>query len=354
VPYQEADRSYRATFSAVTAPIGILVNPRSGGDIRRAVAAAGRSTIEDKVSIVRRLVLGARATGVDRVVVNHDPHQIVRRATETIRDVELITVTRTLLFTEEDSTRAAVAMRDAGCAAIAVLGGDGTNRAVVKGWPDVPVIPVSTGTNNAFPEFIEPTVAGTALGLVARGVVALADCARAAKLVHVSIEGGDGEQSREPDIALIDAVAVADLYVGSLELFDPDTMRIAVLTRADPAAIGFAGVAGLLEPLAASEDDGLLLRFAPVGSHDGLVIEAPTAPGHHDPIGIAEVRRLSLGETVSVTGPVLLAFDGERKRRVYEGQAATLSVERDGPLVIDPHLVMADGRFAFHRPPRPE
>ncbi len=313
------------------------------------MAAAGRSTIEDKVSIVRRLVLGARAAGVDQVVVNHDPHQIVRRATETIRDIELITVTRTLLFTEEDSTRAAVAMREQGCAAIAVLGGDGTNRAVVKGWPDVPVIPVSTGTNNAFPEFIEPTVAGTALGLVARGVVALADCARPAKLVHVAFEGGDADHARDPDIALIDAVAVGDLYVGSLELFDPDTMRIAILTRADPAAIGFAGTGGLVDPLTSHDDEGLLLRFAPVDGHKGLVIDAPTAPGHYDPIGIAEVRRLSFGDRVSIDGPVLLAFDGERKRRVHDGQRATLWVERDGPLVIDPHQVMALGRFAFQR-----
>jgi hypothetical protein len=333
----------------MTAPIGILVNPRSGGDIRRAVAAAGRSTIEDKISIVRRLVLGARAAGVVQVIVNHDPHQIVRRATETLRDIELVKVTERLLFTEEDSTRAAVAMRERGCAAIAVLGGDGTNRAVAKGWPDVPVIPVSTGTNNAFPEFIEPTIAGTALGLVARGVVALSDCARAAKLVHVEIAGGTAEQGRDPDIALIDAVAVADLYVGSLELFDPDTMRIAVLTRADPAAIGFSGVGGLLEPLDASEDAGLLVRFAPIDGHDGLVIDAPTAPGHHDPIGVAEVRRLEFDESVSINGPVLLAFDGERKRRVHEGQTATLTIRRDGPMVIDPHAVMAKGRNSFHR-----
>jgi hypothetical protein len=91
------------------------------------------------------------------------------------------------------------------------------------------------------------------------------------------------------------------------------------------------------------------VHFAPVEGHDGLVVNAPTAPGHHDPIGISEVRRLELGEGVSIRGPVLLAFDGERKRRIYEGQTAMLSVRRDGPLVIDPHQVMALGRHWFHR-----
>ena len=51
-------------FNEVENTIGLIVNPRSGGDIRRAVAAAARSTLEDKVSIVRRIVLGAIATGV--------------------------------------------------------------------------------------------------------------------------------------------------------------------------------------------------------------------------------------------------------------------------------------------------
>lgn len=336
----------------MSAPIGILVNPRSGGDVRRAVAAAGRSTIEDKTSIVRRLVLGARAAGVHDIVVNHDPHQIVRRATETIRDVNLIKVTEELTFTELDSTRAAEAMRVAGCAAVAVLGGDGTNRAVAKGWPGIPVIPVSTGTNNAFPEFIEPTVAGTALGLVANDVVDLAAVARPAKLVHVTVEGAEDLHPADPDIALIDAVAVVDPYVGSLELFDPATMRLAVLTRADPAAIGFSSVGGLIEPLDASEDAGLLMRFVPAGPGADIVVHAPTAPGHHDPIGVSEIRRLAFGESVRIDGLVLLAFDGERKRRVHEGQTAQLEVRRDGPMVIDPHLVMQQGRATFVRPGR--
>lgn len=338
----------------MTERIGLIVNPRSGGDIRRAVAAAGRSTVEDKISIVRRIVLGARAVGVRHILVNHEPMQIVRRATETLRDVEIEQVNDRLLFTEEDSTLAAVAMRERGAAAVAVLGGDGTNRAVVKGWQDVPLIGVSTGTNNAFPVFIEPTVAGTTLGLVAAGVVALEDVSRPAKLVHVRFEGQ--ATGRDPDlppvdasddIALIDAVAVADPYVGSLELFDPDTMRLAVLTRADPAAIGFAAVGGLLEPLEADDDAALLVRFAPVAGHQGTVVAAPTAPGHHEPIGVTEVRRLDLGETVTIDGLVLLAFDGERKRRVHPGQRAVLQVRRDGPLVLDPVLAMTRGRHHF-------
>ena len=60
-------------------------------------------------------------------------------------------------------------MRAAGAAAIVVLGGDGTHRVVAKACGDVPLCALSTGTNNAFPEMREATVAGLATGLVATG-----------------------------------------------------------------------------------------------------------------------------------------------------------------------------------------
>ncbi|HJM29096.1 MAG: NAD(+)/NADH kinase [Acidimicrobiales bacterium] len=329
-------------FNGVNDSVGIIVNPRSGGDVRRAVAAAGRSTVEEKVSIVRRIVLGAMAVGVENFFVNYEPMQIVRRATETIRGIEINYVNDTMTFTEEDSTIAARRLNELGVPCAGVLGGDGTNRAVVKGWQNIPVIPVSTGTNNAFPAFIEPTVAGTSLGLVATGAVSLNDVSVVAKLIHVS---GEDEIS---DIALIDAVAVNDPYVGSLELFDPKTMNMAILTQADPAAIGFSSVGGLLKPLTAIEDSALYIRFAPVGSGSDMTkIKAPTAPGHYDTIGVEKVTSLSFGEEIPVTGEVLLAFDGERKLRVPRGKTVTLSVRRDGPQVIDPAKAMSHGRHVM-------
>ena len=50
---------------------------------------------------------------------------------------------------------------------IVVLGSDGTNRVVAAASADVPLVSISTGTNNAFPRPVEPTVAGLAAGLVA-------------------------------------------------------------------------------------------------------------------------------------------------------------------------------------------
>jgi hypothetical protein len=159
-----------------------------------------------------------------------------------------------------------------------------------------------------------------------------------AKVVRLTVDGPGAEQPLN-DMALIDAVAVDDPYVGSFELFNPETLVLAVLTRADPMSIGFAGVGGRVHPVSSSDDAGLLLRFS---SAQGCptVVRAPTAPGHFDNLGLAEVRRLDLGEEVRIDGPVLLAFDGERKRRLVDGTYAVLTVRRDGPRVVDVAAVM--------------
>jgi len=277
-------------------------------------------------------------------MVHHDSHRITRRATETMRDVELSWIDMALTFTEEDTVTAVAAMRSAGCAVVVVIGGDGTNRAAARAWPDLPVVPLSTGTNNAFPITVEATVAGAASGHLATGRCRLEDVSRMAKVVRVTPSGAD----LPDDLALVDAVAVDDPYVGSFELFNPSTLRLAVVTRAEPTAVGFAGVAGLVEPVGPDDDGGLLLRFGPVADCD-RVVRGPTAPGHYDDLGLAEVRRLAEGEEVVVSGPLLLAFDGERKRRLLVGEEVVLTVRRDGPRVVDVAAVMsraaADGAY---------
>jgi hypothetical protein len=308
------------------------------------VAAAASVTVEDKANVVRRVVRGAREAGARHFMVHHDSHRIIRRATETMRDVELSWIDMALTFTEEDTVTAVAAMRSAGCAVVVVIGGDGTNRAAARAWPDLPVVPLSTGTNNAFPITVEATVAGAASGHLATGRCRLEDVSRMAKVVRVTPSGAD----LPDDLALVDAVAVDDPYVGSFELFNPSTLRLAVVTRAEPTAVGFAGVAGLVEPVGPDDDGGLLLRFGSVADCD-RVVRGPTAPGHYDDLGLAEVRRLAEGEEVVVSGPLLLAFDGERKRRLLVGEEVVLTVRRDGPRVVDVAAVMsraaADGAY---------
>lgn len=322
--------------------VGILVNPRSGSDVRRLLTSAGASTIEDKVSILRRIIHGAAEAGAEHLVLTRDPFSITRRATENLQlpiKVEMLGLP--LHHTERDSVDAAAAMRDAGCGVLVSLGGDGTNRALALGWPDAPLIPLSTGTNNAFPFHVEPTVAGVAAGLIATGAVDLPSHSQQAKVVAVEVHGADREC--DADLALIDAIAVNDPYVGSLELFDPETMMVGVFTRAEPSAIGFSGLAGTVLPCAPEEERGVVLEFTPPSQNPARLVRAALAPGWFATVGLARSEPLELGVPVEVAGPCLLAFDGERSRRLYPGQTASLRVVRGGPQVIDVGEVVHSG-----------
>jgi hypothetical protein len=107
-----------------------------------------------------------------------------------------------------------------------------------------------------------------------------------------------------------------------------------MLTRADPSAIGFSAVGGLLHPVTDAEDHGLLVTLC-VPADAPTRLRVATAPGHLAVVGIRQHRLVQLGEPVTVNGPAILAFDGERKRRLLEGDRATLTIRRDGPRVID-------------------
>lgn len=229
-----------------------------------------------------------------------------------------------------DTMRAATAL--AGAATVIVLGGDGTNRAFAKGWLDAPLISLSTGTNNAFPEMREATTAGAAAALLALGRVPLRAAAARAKAIHVRIEGG------EPDLALVDAVFSADRFVGARALDNPETWRLAVLAQADPAGVGMTSVGGFAQPLSAREDAGLVLRFR---ADSARTVLAAIAPGRFERVGIEGAQVVPLGTGIRVAGPGALAFDGERERVLQPGQSATFTVRRDGPWVVDVGRVLA-------------
>ena len=315
----------------MTGTVGIIANPVSGRDVRRLLANAARSSLADKVTIIRRVAIGAVEAGATRLLVLPDPHGLCRRALSTVHlDVEVEELDPPVTHDERDTINAAGVLRDRGAGAVVVLGGDGTNRALAKGWPDVPLVPLSTGTNNVFPAHVEPTIGGVAAGLVASGTLALEAVARRAKVVHVDIDG------EEPDLALVDAVLTSDRVVGDRTPFAPDRLRMAVLAIADPAAVGISPLGGLLEPCGREEDGAVEVRFGA-----GCTVRAPISPGLYVDVEVERCRAVPLGAVVEVTGPGILAFDGDRRRVVPDGAAVRFRVERDGPRVIDMTRAMA-------------
>jgi hypothetical protein len=308
------------------ATIGIAANPASGKDVRRLVARASVFDNQEKCAIVRRAVVGALGAGASRFTYAPDTHQITASAlAEFGSDVDAHAVDTPRTGSALDTVRAAIALREAGCAIVITLGGDGTNRAFAKGWRDAPLIAISTGTNNVFPQLIEATIAGAAAGLIAIGSVAIAECARRSKTIHVAIDDEDD------DLALIDVVLTAERFVGARALLESDALRLAFLTRADPAAVGMTAIGGLLLPTPADVPAGVVVELG-TGNRR---LRAPIAPGLYRSVQVGDARRVAPGETLSVRGPGVLAFDGERERVLKPGQCARLTLMTDGPWVVD-------------------
>jgi len=315
--------------------VGVIANPMSGRDVRRLLGRALQQTPEMKRNVIQRAVIGAVAAGARRILMLRDIFRSSESAVESLRlhaEIEFLDVP--LETSAADTARAGEALRKAGCAAVVVLGGDGTNRVLARAWQDVPLVPLSTGTNNVFPRQMEATVAGAAAGLVAGGAVAMEEVSTPAKMVEVTLEDG------RTDLALVDAALLEGDHIGSVLHFDPDMLRHLVLTRAEPAAVGMSPIGGLLHPTGAADDHGVEVRCSgPAGPGRPLLV--PVSPGIYRHTHIVSSRRVELGQAVTVRGPGILALDGDRTFQLDAGQMARLRVLRNGPRVIDERRALA-------------
>ena len=315
----------------MTEPLGIVVNPFSGRDVRRVAARASTSDHHEKQQQVTRLVLGALSRGVEKIYLAHEPFRINERAIANlpVRDkVEILKFP--LTHTAQDTRTMTGLMWGKGCRVFIVLGGDGTARALAGDYPDATILPLSTGTNNVFPYRLEASVAGMAAGLVATGKIAAGACLRC-KRIHI-------EKNGERDMALIDAVLLRNDFIGSLLPFSAPDLDMILLTRGEPAAIGISPIGGFLMPTRHQDDHGLVVQCC---ANAAEKVNVPISPGLHADVGIQACRKLELGEAVRFTGPGILAFDGDRTMKLADGEHAKAWVERDGPRVIEAERVMA-------------
>jgi predicted polyphosphate/ATP-dependent NAD kinase len=316
----------------MTPTAGLIVNPAAGRDIRRLVGLASMMPHHEKAAIVRRVLRGLEWAGVERVLYLPDGAGIMGAALDGARPgLRLEPLPVQLEHRAGDSSEAARRLSEAGVGVIVTLGGDGTNRAVAAGCGDVPLVAVSTGTNNVFPSMIEGTVAGLAAGLVATGQVAAAAVSRRSKRVEVSV--GDAE-----DFALIDAAACRDAFRGAAAIWDPARVSALVLARAEPWAVGLSSIGGALEAISAEEPAGLYVELG--GSGAPRQVRAILAPGLPAWVGVATWRRLELGEEVELeAGAGTVALDGERELPA-RGRARA-RVTSGGPLVVDVRAALA-------------
>ncbi|HKZ85159.1 MAG TPA: NAD(+)/NADH kinase [Anaerolineae bacterium] len=326
--------------------VGIIANPASGKDIRRLVAHGSVFDNQEKVNILRRILLALDAVGVSQAIFMPDYYGLGMRALDGLKlSLAGSFLDMPVRTNDQDSTEAAQRFRDLDVGCIITLGGDGTNRAVAKGCGQVPLVPVSTGTNNVFPSMIEGTVAGLAAGLVATGAVEVDKVTFTSKRLEVRSD------DRLVDIALIDVVVCMDLFIGSRALWDPARVREIVLTSAQPGSIGMSAVGSFLHPFDFRDAVGMYLEIGgegrPPAFAEGRRVLAPIAPGLIVPVEVRRYRLLSLDEEVVLNSdPCTVALDGERTIEVGRDQGLTVRLTKQGPRVVDIHRCMAEAAHA--------
>lgn len=328
--------------------IGIVANPVSARDIRRVIANASNLQIADRVNIVLRVLSAAESLGVERVLVMPDNSGIramlsrhlnrERNLHHRFPRVEFLAMDTT--STVEDTFRATRLLRDAGVAAIVVLGGDGTHRAVVRALreggaahagPPIPIAGLSTGTNNAFPEMRESTLTGMAVALYATGRLDAAAALAPNKLLEVSINDGQRE-----DIALVDAVISTERCIGARALWKTENLAAVYLTFADPQAIGLSAIGGLLQPVGRREPGGLAVLLSDDPAERRLTLRAPIAPGMVRDVGIAAWQPMPHGVAFDVALDAgVVALDGERELAFEPGDRVRITLRENAFPTVD-------------------
>lgn len=311
---------HAAGASAQIAPVvGIIANPVSARDIRRVIANANSLQLADRVNIVLRLLAALASCGVQRVLMMPDreglrvmlARHLARRQGPDSGLPQVDYVDMPVASRVDDTLHAARCMADAGVAAIIVLGGDGTHRAVVRECGAVPVAGLSTGTNNAYPEMREPTITGLATGLYATGRIPASQALASNKRLDIVVRDGNGGFRR--DIALVDAVISHEHFIGARALWKTDTLAAVYVSFADPEAIGLSSIAGLLEPVGRREAGGLAIELAAPGEGE-FDLCAPIAPGLMCTVSVADWQRLEHGRPHRVRQRSgIVALDGERE-----------------------------------------
>lgn len=346
--------------------VGMIANPVSARDIRRVVAASGSLTLNDRVSIVLKILSGLKAGGVHQVWMMPDktglsdmvqrevnrgqaalaksnrykqasskqaaPKKVGER--QGFPELKLLPIPIT--GTDQDTISAARECEEYKVSAIVVLGGDGTHRLVVKHARNTPITGYSTGTNNAFPETIEPSLIGLATALYASGQIPKETALSPNKLLQLRIQekadsGAEGKTALVEDIALVDAAITSDRFVGSKAVWQPDTLRAVYVTFASAMQVGLSSIIGLSAPVERTDPCGRFVELSSDADASSLTntsrLMVPLIPGAFLPVAIQTLSTLNPNQPVGLRyGSAAIALDGEREHIVEAQDDVTLEL----------------------------
>ncbi len=221
-----------------------------------------------------------------------------------------------------DTVKFAQLMKDLGVGCIIAIGGDGTSRAVSKEIGDIPLMPISSGTNNAYPYMTEGTAGGIAAAGVASGKYSLDECCIKDKRIEIYVN----DEFR--DIALVDAVVTRVCYVGAKAVQNMEDVVAIVVTRCNPHSIGFSGIVGTRCIVKDTDNYGVAMEV-----HTGDSYIVPFTSGMLGVLKSTEPLMITEGQSYTMTADFAgsVALDGEREVIFSSGDKISLKVIRNGP-----------------------
>lgn len=308
--------------------IAIVANPQSGKDIRRITSKASVFSNEEKVNIVERMLSIFNFFGVDEIYFLRDSFGIVERASKKFKltKCKLIPIPIAYTFEESDTENSARFLNGLVDIAI-VVGGDGTSRAFVKGLNlenPIPVLPLSTGTNNAFPIMMESTTAALAVISYLLLKDKCNDLLKREKILEI-------QYNNKLDFALVDAVFSKEQFIASKAILHPEDIIAVFTTTSQLKNIGLSTIPAPFYPSKRIDPFG---SFAILG--EGKSAFVPIAPGKIEEIHIKEAGFLEENKPYRFNfdrGTV--ALDGERKIEIFSETEFHIKLNTKGPLVLD-------------------
>lgn len=329
--------------------IGIIANPSSGKDIRRLVAQATVFDNMEKVNIIQRILSVIYNSGLKDVYIMPDAFHIGEKAVFNIKrtlriDVKIKYLDINFGNDQNDSTQSAKLLKEMGASCIITLGGDGTNRSVAKSCGDIPLIPISTGTNNVFPLMIEGTMAGMA------AVVAERDTKGKYLEINRCKKLNIYKNNELSDIALIDVAITNDMFAGARALYNPEALNELIVTVAKPDCLGMSAIAGSVYPIEENEPRGLYVEF---DQNSNLETWVPMAPGVMSLIKFNDYKVINIGEKIKIKAQEgMVALDGEREVPFNKSDTVEVELSSSGPRVIDIHKTLkaaSEGGFFIEK-----
>jgi len=305
---------------------GVIANPSSGKDIRRIVSYADSVGHMEKMNLLLRAIIAAASKGVERIYFMPDPQGMALAIRQRLKQDggpwELVEV---LGFKPEgkasDTVMAVEEFERLDCKGIIVLGGDGTSRDVAQTGTKLPILPISTGTNNVYPDSVEGTIAGLAMGILATEP----EKSQRRRDKRLKIQVNDGETW----IALVDVVCSRQNEIASRAVWSPEDVRWLAVTRATPASIGLSSIVGQWQYLAPDDPHWIVFQCG----DEGETRLTPIIPGRMIPIGKLELIKYTAREIVEWEADQggTLALDGERMVRFRKGDRIRIQMDLNGP-----------------------